>query len=64
MMARGTPVDRAKEIPSSHFPVAPPDTDPILTRASVTFHTNDDDKKADSRVKVDVRLSDGRTIVA
>jgi hypothetical protein len=63
-MARRTPVERTKVIPSSHFPVAPPDTDPMLTRASVTFHTNDDDKKADSLVTVLVRLNDGRTIVA
>jgi len=36
----------------------------MLTRASVTFHTNDDDKDDDTRVDIYVRLADKRTIVA
>ena len=35
----------------------------ILTRASVGFHTNDEDKDDDSRVEVTVRLMD-QTVVA
>ena len=35
----------------------------VLTRASVTFHTNDEDKDDDSRVEVTVRLMD-QTVVA
>ena len=35
----------------------------VLTRASVSFHTNDEDKDDDSRVEVTVRLID-QTIVA
>jgi hypothetical protein len=42
----------------------PPPPDPLLTRASVTFHTNDDDKDNDTLVEVEVRLSDQRTVVA
>jgi hypothetical protein len=45
-------------------PVDPPPPDPVLTRASVTFHTNDDDKDDDTLVEVEVRLSDQRTVVA
>jgi hypothetical protein len=37
--------------------------DAVLTRASVMFHTNDDDKDADSRVEVIVNLID-KTLVA
>ena len=44
-------------------PPVPPPPDPFLTRASVTFHTNDDDKDNDTLVEVEVRLSDG-TVVA
>jgi hypothetical protein len=35
----------------------------VLTRASVSFHTNDEDKDDDSRVEVTVRLMD-QTVVA
>ena len=35
----------------------------MLTRASVSFHTNDEDKDGDSRVQVTVRLID-ETVVA
>ena len=35
----------------------------VLTRASVSFHTNDEDKDGDSRVEVTVRLMD-QTVVA
>jgi hypothetical protein len=35
----------------------------MLTRASVSFHTNDEDKDDNSRVEVTVRLMDG-TVVA
>ena len=35
-----------------------PNADPILTRANVTFHTNDEDKDFDTRVDVSVSLSD------
>jgi hypothetical protein len=35
----------------------------MLTRASVSFHTNDEDKDDDSRVEVTVRLMNG-TVVA
>ncbi|HXJ79095.1 MAG TPA: hypothetical protein VMS64_10480 [Candidatus Methylomirabilis sp.] len=35
----------------------------LLSRASVTFHTNDEDKDADSRVEVTVQLMDD-TLVA
>src|SRR6266436_7867679 len=45
-------------------PPVPPPPDPLLTRASVTFHTNDDDKDNDTLVEVEVRLSDQRTVVA
>jgi hypothetical protein len=46
-------------------PVDPPlAIDPILTRASVTFHTNDEDKDKGTRVSVYVLLNDGRTTVA
>src|SRR5215471_5663626 len=45
-------------------PPVPPPPDPLLTRASVTFHTNDDDKDNDTLVKVEVRLGDQRTVVA
>jgi len=45
-------------------PVDPPPPDPVLARASVTFHTNDDDKDYDTLVEVEVRLSDQRTVVA
>jgi hypothetical protein len=38
--------------------------DPILTRASVTFHTNDEDRDSDTLVTVNVLLNDGRTTVA
>src|SRR5215475_13927679 len=44
-------------------PPVPPPPDPLLTRASVTFHTNDDDKDNDTLVEVEVRLSD-QTVVA
>ena len=44
-------------------PPVPPPPDPLLTRASVTFHTNDDDKDNDTLVEVEVRLSNG-TVVA
>jgi len=37
--------------------------DALLTRASVAFHTNDEDKDADSQVEVTVRLMD-QTVVA
>jgi hypothetical protein len=37
--------------------------DALLTRASIMFHTNDDDKDADSRVEVAVELMD-KTLVA
>jgi len=43
---------------------APPPPDALLSRADITFHTNDDDKDADTRVDVQVRLSDQRTVVA
>src|SRR4029078_2596940 len=36
----------------------------VLTRASVTFHTNDEDKDDDSRVEVTVRLLDQTVVVA
>jgi hypothetical protein len=42
----------------------PLEPDPILTRASVTFHTNDEDKDPGVRVSVYVLLNDGRTTVA
>jgi hypothetical protein len=35
----------------------------VLTRASVSFHTNDEDKDGDSQVEVTVRLMD-QTVVA
>src|SRR5262249_19087571 len=44
-------------------PPVPPPPDPLFTRASVTFHTNDEDKDSDTLVEVEVRLSD-RTVVA
>ena len=44
-------------------PPVPPPPDPLLTRASVTFHTNDDDKDNDTLVDIEVRL-DQRTVVA
>jgi hypothetical protein len=44
-------------------PPVPPPPDPLLTRASLTFHTNDEDKDSDTLVEVEVRLSDG-TVVA
>ena len=44
-------------------PPVPPPPDPLLTRAKVTFHTNDEDKDSDTLVEVEVRLSDG-TVVA
>jgi hypothetical protein len=44
-------------------PPVPPPPDPLLTRSSVTFHTNDEDKDSDTLVEVEVRLSDG-TVVA
>ena len=42
----------------------PPPPDPLLTRASVIFHTNDEDKDSDTLVDVEVLLSDQRTVVA
>src|SRR5262245_55071611 len=36
----------------------------ILTRASVSFHTNDEDKDGDSRVELTVRLMDQTGVVA
>ena len=44
-------------------PPVPPPPDPLLTRASVIFHTNDEDKDSDTLVEVEVRLSGG-TVVA
>jgi hypothetical protein len=38
--------------------------DPTLTGASITFHTNDDDKNDDTELSVTVRLRDRRTVVA
>jgi hypothetical protein len=38
--------------------------DPMLTGATITFQTNDDDKRAETEVDVKVRLRDGRTVVA
>src|SRR5437588_644423 len=50
--------------PALHLPVDPPPVPlPMLTRASVTFHTNDDDKDADTRVDIVVGL-DERLVVA
>ena len=45
-------------------PPVPPPPDPLLTRASVIFHTNDEDKDSDTFVDVEVLLSDQRTVVA
>jgi hypothetical protein len=36
----------------------------VLTRASVTFHTNDDDKDDDSQVEVTVRLMDQMVVAS
>ncbi|HXJ79094.1 MAG TPA: hypothetical protein VMS64_10475 [Candidatus Methylomirabilis sp.] len=63
-MAPRPPFELNVDVGSKEFPVAPPDPDPMLTRASVTFHTNTDDKKSDSLVRVDVLADYGRTIVA
>lgn len=41
-----------------------PNGDPILTRASVTFHTNDEDKDFDTRVDVVVNLTGVGTIAS
>jgi hypothetical protein len=49
---------------SEHSIAVPPPPDPLLTRASVIFHTNDDDKDNDTLVEIEVRLSDQRTVVA
>lgn len=38
--------------------------DPMLTGATITFQTNDDDKDDTTKVEVKVRLRDGRTVVA
>jgi hypothetical protein len=45
-------------------PKLPPHEPPMLTRASITFHTNDDDKDDDTTVYAFVMLADKKTIVA
>jgi hypothetical protein len=50
-------------MPERSVPPVPPPPDPVLTRARVAFHTNDDDKDDDTLVEVEVRLSDS-TVVA
>ena len=42
----------------------PPRQPPMLLRASVSFHTNDEDKDDDTQVDVYVFAADKRTIVA
>ncbi|QIG49439.1 hypothetical protein G5V57_17980 [Nordella sp. HKS 07] len=44
--------------------VPPPDRDPLLTRASISFHTNDDDKNTNTQVNVAVRVDEDRIAVA
>jgi hypothetical protein len=51
-------------MPERSTPPVPPPPDPFLTRARVTFHTNDEDKDDDTLVRVEVRLSDQSTVVA
>ena len=45
-------------------PLEPPPDDPFLTRASITFHTNDEDKNNDTRLHVSVTVDEDRTTVA
>ena len=51
-------------MPEPSIAVPPPPPDPLLTRASVTFHTMDQDKDNNTFVEVKVRLMDQRTVVA
>jgi hypothetical protein len=45
-------------------PKRPPPQTPMLTRASVTFHTNDEDKDDDTQVDIYVYSGDKKTVVA
>jgi hypothetical protein len=45
-------------------PKRPPPQPPMLTRASVTFHTNDEDKDDDTQVDIFVYAADQKTVVA
>jgi hypothetical protein len=42
----------------------PPETPPLLARATLRLHTNDDDKNDDTRIDVYVLTDEGRTTVA
>ena len=42
----------------------PPRQPPMLQRASVSFHTNDEDKEDDTQVDIFVFAADKRTVVA
>jgi hypothetical protein len=48
----------------SRRPPIDPVPDPTLTRASISLHTNDDDKNDESRVDVRLLVEEGRTLVA
>jgi hypothetical protein len=45
-------------------PKRPPPQTPMLTRASVTFHTNNEDKDDDTQVDIYVYSRDKKTVVA
>ena len=45
-------------------PKGPPPQPPMLTRVSVSFHTNDEDKDHDTLIEIVVFLADGQTEVA
>jgi len=62
-MAQRPPADPL--VPVIKPPADPPtEAPPLLTRASLRLHTNDDDKNDDTRLNVSVMTDEGRTIVA
>jgi hypothetical protein len=55
--------DSLSYLDHNEIPVRP-GPDPTLTRASISFHTNDDDKNDDTRVDVFLWVDERRTLVA
>jgi hypothetical protein len=62
-MVRRPPVP-VGDVPTIQPVEPPPATPPLLVRASIRFHTNDDDKNDNTRLDVIVLTDEGRTIVA
>jgi hypothetical protein len=63
-MASRPPIDVTNPLPARQIDPPPWGTDPALTRATVSFHTNDDDKNDDTPLSVFVWVDNKSTMVA